>query len=197
LVRGLAAGQWDGELGERAAAPAHGQHRPALPAHGVDDHLLDQGVQELLAVAVADGGRRPDAAEVAAEREQPAALLVCESARTLVLAQGELGLGGGQGGERLLRLEAAGDEAVLELDLAVAALRALRLVSGPLDLQPPLSRAASWSCSSASAARNAAWTPAGVSAASSASATASSICTPLTLRHHCPRPSTSVLPGQW
>ena len=46
----------------------------------------------------------------------------------------------GERAERVLpvALEAAGDEPVLGLDLAVAALRPLGLVSGALDLQPPL-----------------------------------------------------------
>jgi hypothetical protein len=63
-----------------------------------------------------------------------------ERAGALALAQLELGLGRVKSGERLfpVALEAPRDEAVLGLDLAVAALRAVGLILGALDLQPPL-----------------------------------------------------------
>ena len=59
---------------------------------------------------------------------------------SLLFAQRQLGLGLGERAERVLpvALQAAGDEAVLGLDLAVAALGPLGLVSRALDLQPPL-----------------------------------------------------------
>src|SRR6188472_2286261 len=138
--RRLVAGERDGELGDRAAAPANGQRRAALRARDVEDYLLDQAAQELLAVAV--GGRRcgPHAAEVGSEPEQLLAFGRGERAGALALAHGELGLGGLKRCERLLpfALQAAGDEAVLGLDSAVAPLGALRLILGALDLQPPL-----------------------------------------------------------
>ena len=72
--------------------------------------------------------------------EQPLALVRGQRARALLLAQRELGLGLGELAERVLpvALQAAGDEPVLGLDLAVAALGPVGLVSGALDLQPPL-----------------------------------------------------------
>ena len=65
---------------------------------------------------------------------------VGQRAWPLLLAQRELGLGLRELGERVLPVafQAAGDEAVLGLDLAVASLRAVGLVFGALDLQPPL-----------------------------------------------------------
>ena len=104
------------------------------------DHFLDQAAQQLLAVAVGGRGRRPDAAEVGAERQQLLALVLGERPRALLLAQRELGLGLGELCERVLpvALQAAGDEPVLGLDLAIAALGPLGLVLGALDLQPPL-----------------------------------------------------------
>ena len=106
------------ELGERAAAPAHGQRRAALLSDWVEDHLLDQGSQQLLAVAVGGGGGRPDPSEVCAEREQSLALLWSEDAGAPALAQLQLGLCGGERRELLLplALQAAGHEAVLGLD---------------------------------------------------------------------------------
>ena len=138
--RRLVARERDGELGERAAAPSHDQRRAALLARDVEDHLLDQAAQKLLAVAVGGRRRGPHAAEVGAEPEQLLALGRGERAGALVLAKRELGLGGGERCERLLpiALQAAGDEAVLGLDSAVAPLGALRLILGALDLQPPL-----------------------------------------------------------
>ena len=102
--------------------------------------FLDQAAQQLLAVAVGGRRRGPHAAEVGAERQQLLALCLGERPRALVLAQRELGLGVGELAERVLpvALEAAGDEPVLGLDLAVAALGPLGLVLGALDLQPPL-----------------------------------------------------------
>ena len=90
------AGERDGELGDRAASPADRERRAALLALDVDDDFLDQAAEQLLAVAVGGGGRRPDAAEVGAERQQLLALLVGERARSLLLAQRELGLGLGE-----------------------------------------------------------------------------------------------------
>ena len=92
--RRLVAGERDGELGDRAAAPADRQRRAALLARDVEDHLLDQAAQQLLAVAVGGRRRGPHAAEVGAKPEQLLALGRGERARALVLAQGELGLGG-------------------------------------------------------------------------------------------------------
>src|SRR5918995_1148236 len=93
----------------------------------VEDDLLDQAAQQLLAVAVGGGGRRPDAPEVCAEPKQLLALDGGEGAGALALAQLELGLGGGQRGQPLLpvALQPAGDEAVPGAELAVAALRSL------------------------------------------------------------------------
>ena len=106
----------------------------------VEDDLLDQAAKQLLAVTVGGRRRRPDAAEVGAEREQLRAFVGRQRAGALMLAHGEFGLGGGELRERLLpvALQAARDEPVLGLDLAVAALGALGLVAGALDLQPPL-----------------------------------------------------------
>ena len=58
----------------------------------------------------------------------------------MLFAQGELSLSFGKFAERVLpvALQAAGDEPVLGLDLAVAALGTVGLVFGALDLQPPL-----------------------------------------------------------
>src|SRR5215211_838927 len=138
--RGLRLGERDDQFGDRAAFPADRDRRAALFTHDVEDHFLDQAAQQLLAVAVGRGGRRPDAAEVGSQRQQLLALGRGERPRALVLAQREFGLGVSELCERLfpVAFEAAGDEPVLGLDLAVAALCALGLVFGSIDLQPPL-----------------------------------------------------------
>ena len=73
--RGLWLGERDGELGDRAAFPADRDGRAALLALDVEDDLLDQAAQQLLAVAVGGARRGPHAAEVCAERQQLLALL--------------------------------------------------------------------------------------------------------------------------
>src|SRR5436190_1584451 len=62
--RGLAAGELNDELADRAATPAHGHGRLELLAGDVEGHVFDQCAQQLLAVAVGRRGCRPDAAEV-------------------------------------------------------------------------------------------------------------------------------------
>jgi hypothetical protein len=62
-----------------------------LLALDVDDHLFDQAADQLFAVSVGGCWRGPDAAEVDAERQQLLALGVSERARSLLLAQDELG----------------------------------------------------------------------------------------------------------
>ena len=88
-------------------------------------------------VVVGADHTRPRSAPSASSRSRSC---VGERARSLLFAQRELGLGLGELAERVLpvALQAAGDEPVLGLDLAIAALGSLGLVSGALDLQPPL-----------------------------------------------------------
>lgn len=121
-----------------------------------------------------------------------------ERAGSLLFAQRELGLGLGELDEGVLpvALQAAGDQTVLGLDLAVAALGALGLIGGALELQAPLAQRGVVVGLERSAACSAAFTPAGVSAASSAPATAWSICPPPTRRHQLPRFSTRMLEAQ-
>ena len=88
-------------------------------------------------VVVGAAHTRPRSAPSASSCSRSASVSVL---RALLLAQRELGLGLGKRAERLLpvALQAAGDETVLGLDLAVATLGPLGLVSRLLDLQPPL-----------------------------------------------------------
>src|SRR5919109_957464 len=94
--RGLVSWQRDGQFGDRAALPAQRQRGAAFFAHDIDDHLLDQATDQLLAVAVGGGRRGPHAPEVGAERQQPLALGLGEGAWALLLAQHEFGLGLGE-----------------------------------------------------------------------------------------------------
>ena len=88
-------------------------------------------------VVVGADHTRPRSAPSASSRSRSGAVSVRGS---LLFAQRELGLGLGELAECVLpvALQAAGDEPVLGLDLAIAALRSVGLVSGALDLQPPL-----------------------------------------------------------
>jgi hypothetical protein len=194
----LGLGERDSEFGDRAALPADRQRCAAGLASEVDGDVLDQAPDELLAVAVGGGGCGPDAAEVGAEGERPFPFLVGQRAGLLLLAQGELGFGRGELLQRVLpvALQSARDESVLGLDLAVAALGPLCLVSGAFDLQPPLLQRGVLIGLERLGGLQRAFTPAGVSAASSASATAWSIRPPPTRRHQLPRFSTRIRPGQ-
>jgi hypothetical protein len=64
---GMGAGQGDVELADRPAAPAHGQVGLGGVAVDVDDDLLKQRAQQLLAVPVGGGRRGPDPRQVTAE----------------------------------------------------------------------------------------------------------------------------------
>ena len=138
--RGLRLGQRHCELGERAAAPAKCDSCTPLFTVDVEDRFFDQAAQQLLAVAVGGGRCRPHSPEVRTECQQLLTFLGGERARALALAQGKLGLGLGERAKRALpvALKAPGNQAVLGLDLAVAALGALCLIARPLDLQVPL-----------------------------------------------------------
>ena len=68
----------------------------SLFALDVEDDFVDQGAQQLFAVAVGGRGCGPHAAEIGAEREQLLALGVGQDPWALVLAQRELGLGLGE-----------------------------------------------------------------------------------------------------
>jgi hypothetical protein len=136
----LSAGERDNEPGQRAGLPADRDLRLAVLAVDVEDHFVDQAAQQLFAVAVGGARRGPDAAEVGAECEQTVAFGVGQDARALLFAEGQLGFGLGQLRERFLPVafQAAGDQAVFGLDLAVATLGLLGRVSGLLDLQAPV-----------------------------------------------------------
>jgi len=138
--RGLGLRQRNGKFCQRAAKPAQCDSCTPLRPVDVKDHFFDETAQQLLAIAVCGGGRRPHPPEIRAQREQLLALFSSERARPLAFAQGKLGLGLGQLAKRLLpvALETARDQAVLGLDLAIAALGPLCLIARPLDLKPPL-----------------------------------------------------------
>ena len=88
-----------------------------------DVDLVEQGVQELFAVAVGGGGRVPHRREVVAEGQDRRFLLWCQGFRACCFAVGEFGLGVGEVPQRGLPrvLQPAGDEPVLRVDRPVAA----------------------------------------------------------------------------
>jgi hypothetical protein len=160
---------------------------------------IDRNAHQLLAIARRGAGRLPYRLQIGAEREQAASVFGAEGARSFAFTPGELGLGVLELAQALfpLAFETTGDEPVLGIDSAVAALGPLCLVPGTLGGAPPLGQRASRSASNRSAAARAASRPAGASAARTARATAASICTAPTLRQNMPRPSTMLLPAQW
>src|SRR5689334_11376227 len=129
----------DGGAGGRTAVPADGQDGGGTwPVDG-EDALLDQGPEQRLAIAHGRGGAVPDAMEVAGEGLEGGAADRLSLA-PLPLAAGELGLGLMERDERPLPLglEAAGDEAILRVDGAVATFGLSCRVAPTLDVTTPL-----------------------------------------------------------
>jgi hypothetical protein len=110
--------QIDGKLGDQAAAPTQGQVGLGSGAFDADDDFLDDGAQQLLAVAIRGARRRPHELQVAAEGGEALPLLGAQGARALLLASGKLGLSRGELAQALLPLlfQPACDQAVLRLD---------------------------------------------------------------------------------
>ena len=131
-----------GQFGDRAALPAQQQLGAAAVVVAVhaDADLVEQGAQQLFAVLVGGGRRRPHRGEVVAEGEDRRFLLRGQGFRARGLAASEFGLGVGQLLQRGVPLgfQAAGDQPVVRVDGPVAALGPAGLVAGLLDLSAPL-----------------------------------------------------------
>src|SRR5215831_644159 len=82
----------------------------------------------------------PHGVEVHSNREQAVALCLGEHARSLPLTTGELGPCGFERAQALfpLALEAAGNQTIIGIDGPIAPLGPARLVTRPLDAEPPL-----------------------------------------------------------
>ena len=135
----LVARQRNGELGDRAAAPAKRDRRAALFAVDVEDDFLDQARRSCLrsrSVVVGADHTRPRSAPSASSCSRSAAV----SVRGRWCSRSSARPRRRERAERVLPVafKPAGDQPVLGLDLAVAALGAVGVVSGALDLQPPL-----------------------------------------------------------
>lgn len=107
--------------------------------HG-DVDLVEQGVQQLLAVFVGGGRRGPHLVQVVAEGQDGGALVAGEGPGSCGLASGQLGFGVGEGSECLLPVgfQAAGDQPVLRVDGPVAAFGLGRVITRAFDLAAPL-----------------------------------------------------------
>jgi hypothetical protein len=132
--------QIDVDIGEAAPAPPQGEAGAVRGLKHSDDDLFEQRSQQLLAIARRGGRRVPYALQVDAQREQAATVFGAEYSRSFTFAPGELGFGLLELAQALLplALEAAGDEAVLGIDSAIAAFGTLCLVPGALGGEPPL-----------------------------------------------------------
>ncbi len=116
-----------GQFGDRAAFPAQHEISAAflvVAAHA-DADFVQQAAQQLFAVLVGGGRRRPRFTEVAAESQDGLFLLRGQGFRARMLAAGEFFLGVGDLLQGLvpLSLQSPGDQAVVGVDSAVAALR--------------------------------------------------------------------------
>ncbi|MBF0327479.1 MAG: hypothetical protein HQL42_20860, partial [Alphaproteobacteria bacterium] len=88
--------QRDRQGHDLTATPADGQDRPVFgPFHG-DGHVLQQGAQQFLAVAVGRGRRRPDGGQVAAEGQERGAFGIAQACRPLPVAALQVRFGFGQ-----------------------------------------------------------------------------------------------------
>ena len=135
-------GAWQGDLqvGDVPALPANGQASPVFGPFDDNGHILQQGAEQLLAIAIRGGRRRPHAPQVAAECKQALALAVIQMARLLSLTPLHLGFGVGKFAQPLfpLRLQATRHQPIVGIDGVVSAFGLGCFVTPPLDLQAPL-----------------------------------------------------------
>jgi hypothetical protein len=112
----------------------------APPFQHADADLVQQGAQQLLAVLVAGGGRRPHPGEVVTEGEDGPFLVRGQGFRARGRAAGQFLLGVGQLLQQgvPLGLQTPGDQPVVRVDGPVATLGLAGLVAGLLDLAAPL-----------------------------------------------------------
>src|SRR6516165_1960652 len=105
-----------------------------------DDDFLEQGAQQFLLVARRRGRCLPGLEQIGAEGKQADALVCAERSWAQLFATRKLGLGLVELAQAVLPLglDAAGDEAVVGVDSAIATLGALRLVACALDRETPL-----------------------------------------------------------
>src|SRR6516164_288359 len=110
-----------------------------LFVEGYDD-FLEQGAQQFLLVARRRGRCLPGLEQIGAEGKQADALVCAERSWAQLFATRKLGLGLVELAQAVLPLglDAAGDEAVVGVDSAIATLGALRLVACALDRETPL-----------------------------------------------------------
>ena len=105
-----------------------------------DGDVLQQGAQQLLAVLVGGGRRRPQSVEVISEGEDGLLLLRREGFRPRGLSAGKFGLGVGQllQGVVPFAFQGAGNQPVVGVDGPVTALGSAGPVAGLFDLPSPL-----------------------------------------------------------
>jgi hypothetical protein len=110
-----------------------------VAAHG-DVHFVEQAAQQLFAVFVGGGRRRPHAGEIVAEGQDHRFLVRGKGFRSGGFEAGEFGLSVGAGLQRGVPFgfQAARDQAVVGVDGAVAAFGATGPIAGLLDLSAPL-----------------------------------------------------------
>jgi hypothetical protein len=124
-------------LGDRAALPDDAQIGLVVLAVDGDDDLGDDRAQQLLALAVAGGGRLEDLAQVGAGAPAPGDLLVGERRRAPRAGRRERLLGAADLGQALLplALQRARDEPVLGFAGVELATRAVGADTRPLEFE--------------------------------------------------------------
>jgi len=138
--RRMRARQRNIDLGEESAAPMQRQMRVVLLTLHFQRNIVEQRAQQLLAIAITRGVRRPDTLEIFAEREDRVAFLARDGAWSRVLSFGELVFSGLQFLQSVLplSLKPARDQSVLRIHGAIAPLGTLCVVPRTLDVAAEL-----------------------------------------------------------
>ena len=187
-------GQGDGELGQRPTTPAQRQLGALGLTLDADDHLVEQGAQQFLAVTVCGGGRVPHRRDVGTQREDRGFLLRGKGFRALRLAAARVRLRRRRGCAAPVpsRLPGRGRPAGCPGRRPGTAARPWWPDTGPVrphGATAPGRRPRRVPTGRLRRGRRC--SPAGASAARNAAVTAASMPTPPTRRCRVPRPSTS------
>ncbi len=138
--RRVGARQGNIKLAQEPAAPAQHQVGVGFLALNTQGDLFEQRTQQFFAVPIARRGRRPDAFEILAEREDRITFFAPEGTSSRVFSIRELCFGGLQFAQSAfpLRFESARNESIVRVDCAIAPFGALRAVARSLELAPEL-----------------------------------------------------------
>ena len=123
------------DIGQRAAHPAYRQMGGRFVAIDRENHFLDERSQEFLLIAWRRRRRVPDRGKVGAKGNTALSFCLAENARSLLQSAGEFFVCRPQTNQALLPLafKTTGDKPIVWIDSAIAPLRTLGFIGGPLD----------------------------------------------------------------